>query len=71
MMACSQESQPTMNIPAMKTCKTAASHNVLPAKPCKQCAQAYEVGCNNDGFLLAQNVSCYNIIIRGIIQQET
>lgn len=44
-MACSQESQPTMNIPAMKTCKTAASHDVLPAKPCKQCAQAYEVGC--------------------------
>jgi len=44
-MACSQESKPTMNIPAMKTCKTAASLDVLPAKPCKQCAQAYEVGC--------------------------
>jgi hypothetical protein len=42
MMACIQESQPTMNIPAMKTWKT-ASHDIVPAKPCKQCTQAYEV----------------------------
>ncbi len=43
-MACSQESQPTMNISAMKTWKT-ASHDIIPAKPSKQCTQAYEVGC--------------------------